>query len=120
MNTPVNFELAKLLVEKKMHIKTLSTLSYGVEEGKEPTLLPNEFIFGKMSSYNAPLILEVVMWLFEKHGIWIHSTYRDNVVGFNYSICNIKTNTVEMEAWEFNSPTKAYEAGIIYTLKKLL
>lgn len=120
MNTPVSFELAKLLAEKKVHIKTLSALYYVVEEGKETILLPNGFIYGKMSSYNAPLIAETVMWLYEKHGIGISSTYMDDVLKFGYSICSINTNTIEMEAWEFNSLKEGYEAGIEYTLKNLI
>lgn len=69
---------------------------------------------------------EVVMWLYEKHGIWIPVDLTDNSKEFYFqptihtrkdrdwndeemidqakSICNWKE-------WKFNSPTEAYEAA---------
>lgn len=95
MNTPVNFELAKLLKEKGYRI------------------LPDF-----KSSY--PTIAEVVMWLYEKHGIWISvdwTVFFKEKVWF-YSIRQ-KNQSSKLKRL-FNSPTEAYEAAITYTLTKLI
>lgn len=65
-------------------------------------------------------IMQVIMWLYEKHGIWIHIEYMDDVLLFGFSVCTIKTNTIKIEEWKFNSPTEAYSAAIEYTLKHLI
>ena len=80
MNTPVNFELAKLLKEKE----------YKREEGYSYVIVNTDILnhsvgdnyisysIGSLLKYSikektipAPTIAEVVMWLYEKHGIWI-------------------------------------------------
>jgi hypothetical protein len=94
MNTPVSFELVKLLKEKDEQFDVTSTLDY-------------------------PTISEVVMWLYEKHGIWItvtsisqeswqcHMTKKGDSLGKCY-----------LE--DFYNPTEAYEAAILYTLNNLI
>lgn len=69
---------------------------------------------------SAPTIAEVVMWLYEKHGIWIEVSYMDDVLSFGFNICTLETNTVEDEQWKFTSPTEAYSSAIEYTLKNLI
>ena len=97
MNTHVNFELAKLLKEKNFNKR--SGL-YNYNNIGELTLL---------EGLNAPTITEVVMWLYEKHGIWIE-VYYDNSKKEFYTVW-------DGEEYKFNSPTEAYEAAIEYTLK---
>lgn len=89
MTAPVKFELAKLLKEKDEIFDVTSTLDY-------------------------PTITEVVMWLYEKHGIWI-SVEQNSFIGGGKSsfISNVKRA-------EYNSPTEAYEAAIEYCLTKLI
>lgn len=87
MNKEVNFELAKLLKEKEIYIPAFHY--YENEVLKEPYLengssTDTEFrvelsdlkeYFNEWSKkISAPTIAEVVMWLYEKHGIWIEST----------------------------------------------
>lgn len=67
---------------------------------------------------SAPTIADVVMWLYEKHKIWISVS---DAGGFGYMVQFMKTDgdsTID-GLYEFNSPTEAYEAAIFYTLKKL-
>jgi hypothetical protein len=97
MNTPVSFELAKLLIQKSYDLHPDFKDSY-------------------------PTIAEVVMWLYEKHGIWIvplptptkHFVFGIYIIEKPYELVN-----GEMKK-SFNSPTEAYEAAIEHTFKNLI
>jgi hypothetical protein len=115
MNTPVSFELAKLLKEKGINIPSNRGLGVAIyEDGKiTSTCLYDGTVI------HAPTIAEVVMWLYEKHGIWItvtsisqeswqcHMTKKGDSLGKCY-----------LE--DFYNPTEAYEAAILYTLNNLI
>ena len=98
MTTPVSFELAKLLKEKGYLFEFIA-----IGDTKEVPL-------------NIPTISEVVMWLYEKYGIWISVT--KEVDGFDYVIDN-KYGLSKYQK-RFNSPKEAYEAAIDYALKNLI
>ena len=107
MNTPVKFELAKLLKEKGFDIK----IDYGLSQ-----ILNNK---------PAPTIAEVVMWLYEKHGIWI-GVQPTSIVGKFQFRTYYNNKGVMNQHWndsmskQFNSPTEAYEAAITYCLNNLI
>lgn len=158
MNTPVNFELAKLLKEKGFD--ELCIAYWQSDNSDEPTVsslnkttrlsemylhrntflslsdtlmvIPNEEDFDKDVKLNpqkykrvlwgikiaAPTIAEVIMWLYEKHELWI-------IVGFSgdetcYSMVTNKICDVRWNNKGFKSPTEAYEASIDYTLNNLI
>lgn len=102
MNTPINFELAQLLVNKNYPFEFIT-----VGEIKEVPL-------------NIPTVAEVVMWIYEKHGVWIETPFWD----FKFRIKII--NTIEgkilrgVDFEGYNSPTEAYEAVIEYVSKNLI
>ena len=117
MNTIVSFEIAKLLKEKGFEGKTKS---YN-EDGKLVNVSLSIRRFNpERIYYPAPTIAEVVMWLYEKHGIWVNVEYMDDILLFCFSVCTIKTNTNEMEQLGFNTPADAYEAAIEYCLVNLI
>ncbi len=100
MNTPVNFEIAKLLKEK------------GYTQFKAP--LPS-LIFEERYR---PTIAEAVMWLYEKHGIWISVwRYRDYAADCNddYSFKHNYSGSTT-----FKTPTEAYSSAILYILNNLV
>jgi hypothetical protein len=109
MNTPVNFKLAKLLKEKGFD--EVCQKWYSVEGGLYyQDEFDNNRGFIPVCECEAPTIAEVVMWLYEKHGIWI-SVYRvDDSTIFRHCFSNV----------DFNTPTEAYEAAIEYTLNNLI
>lgn len=151
MNTSVSFELAKLLKEKgfswecshfyckskydkKFYLTTGTEYEsdrdciwdWNLNGGKSGTLLktipyPND---KDAIYYSAPTIAEVVMWLYEKHGIWIYVdtssvrkwVYFINLVDNDYFLNSDSTECGELY---FNSPTEAYEAAIEHCLTKL-
>lgn len=103
MNTSVNPKLAKLLKENGYRILPYFKSSY-------------------------PTIADVVMWLYEEHGIWINV----NITRYGNFWCNIflkeECNDLDTKFnWEFinqledfSSPAEVYEAAIEYSLKKLM
>ena len=127
MNTPVNFELAKLLKEKGFDVPIEHY--YNAEGIWEPNpkwdrkLRRNKN--GKKENFldyedciSAPTITEAVMWLYEKHGIWVN-------IGFSgdescYLMVTNKIGEIKWNEKGFKSPTEAYEAAIEYTLKNLI
>ena len=120
MNTYVSFEIAKLLKEKEFDKRTPMVWldSLGKQHLREMhiSLLLNN------AEYNAPTIAEVVMWIYEKHGIWVEVNlplYK----GFGYTILKIIYNTTflhKISDEEFETPTEAYTAAINYCLTKLI
>lgn len=146
MNTPVSFELAKLLKEKKFglgkkdYIKLPRWYDDTGEYFENKVQLSRKFSsssnhlgadtiedfkasLGMLDNsldniYLAPTIAEVVMWLYEKHEFWI--TVKQGF-GWEYFIYETNVPYTEIDAdGTFNSPTEAYEAAIEYILKNLL
>ena len=70
MNTPVSFELAKLLKEKGFDGNYFHYWNMVNHSGEWKV---DTSIWEYTDNYiEAPTIAEVVMWLYEKHGIWIY------------------------------------------------
>ena len=129
MNTPVSLKIAKLLKEKGFD----EYCKLCVEDEDE---IPLPFDSGnKMHRnslhpyYSAPIIADVIMWLYEKHGIWIIAPTHDNNDNYFCYEINFKPShfllKVVKNKWSpkeirFNSPTKAYEAAIEYILNNLI
>lgn len=161
MNTPVNFEIAKLLKEKGFD----EFCSHAYKEFESPVLYihqdkkyNNSFkkewqnIVRKNSTmdnalikrYSAPTISEVVMWLYEKHGIWVFILPQDRssvdfrvktsifpslplfimIVKYEQDLSMIEvlnsSNSNSKMYLHFDEPTEAYESAIKYILNKLL
>jgi len=155
MNTPIVFEIAQLLKEKGFDTPTF--YYYENEKLIEPYLengssTDTEFrvdlsdlqeYFGKWSNkVSAPTIAEIVMWLYEKHGIWI--SVELCIVGsdeweYGYKVFylpkefeNAKRRAIHLATKEsfqegmssysgaWHTPTEAYKAAIEYTLKNLI
>ena len=122
MNTPVKYELAKLLKEKGFDEPTL--LCYDkcdmLASYAETVFKPKNY---NTSGYvkSAPTIAEVVMWLYEKHGVWISVNMFSE--RFIFSVSE-KVDTWGFDKLEseirYNSPTEAYEVAIEHTLNNLI
>lgn len=138
MNTPVSFEIAKLLKDKEFdencyrtynHLGTISPFPLLENMGGEPILNPLDYKWKNSlihpSVITAPTIAEVVMWLYEKRGIWI-GVQPTSVVGkFQFRIYYNNKGVMNQD-WnntmsiEYNSPTEAYSAAIEYCLTNLI
>lgn len=151
MNTSVEFPIAKLLKEKgfswecrhfyskskydkEFYLKTGTEYEsdrdciwdWNLNGGKSGMLskiipYPND---SDAIYYSAPTIAEVVMWLYEKHGIWIDVSLnqfsKPKDLQWMYSIVFTKECTYSHSSKSFNSPTEAFEAAIKYTLENLI
>lgn len=138
MNTPVSFKIANVLTEKGISFNANKRhyLNGGGEEITDAFIAEkyNYNILGRMdvaksvwatSHIPAPIIADVVMWIYEKHWIWIEAGFGYNPKGFYWLITVIKDKKSfhsETNAFQpsFNSPIEAYEAAIEYTLKHLI
>lgn len=120
MNKEVNPKIAKLLKDKYQEVTAYSYDNNGKLfycHGKNEDKISNV--------YSAPTIAEVVMWLYEKHGIFIQpfpigeegkmKFYTKLIVNDN-SWVKIKHQISTI----YNSPTEAYLAAIEYTLINLI
>ena len=113
MNTPVNFELAKLLKKKEFDGNYFHYWNMVNHSGKWKI---DTSIWEYTDDYiEAPTIAEVVMWLYEKHGVWIE--VRKGYLSDDF-VPLIKGPRVELD--RYKSPTEAYEAAIEYTLNNLI
>ena len=63
---------------------------------------------------------EVVMWLYEKHGIWIYLVPSEDNKNVFKPFFRGKSIVDQHLTKFYRSPTKAYEAGIEYSLNNLI
>lgn len=110
MNTPVSFEIAKLLKEKGFPLKNT-----GYAYNKNGELVDPCFSIWECE---APTIAEVVMWIYEKHGIWVSVNYGKGSQTWGYIIC--ENENKENRHFGFDKLNQAYEAAIEYCLNKLI
>lgn len=138
MNTPVSFEIAKLLKEKGFDNKTYKSYRISINpDRKIADAIPDKITYfpNVKESIAAPTISEVVMWLYEKHKIWIGVELTDNTRDFYFQptiwtskdrefhdegMIDQAKSICEWREWRYTSPTEAYTAAIEYTLTKLI
>ena len=126
MNLPVNFEIAKLLKEKGFDIPCregwINYLVSFTGETKMPDDESNLVIdrLGNRHLIERPTIAEVIMWLYEKHKVWISPWMAsEKSWGFHILRCS-DGHVISRNEGLKNSPTEAYEAAILYTLNNLI
>ena len=125
MNKEVNFETAKLLKEKEFdepctyyyeleyaHLYPENTIH--TWDPRFKTKFKNSYQWEKAA---APTIADVVMWLYEKHGIWIGVTKYKNHEDDDNDLCYF---TPDHGRHVYETPTEAYEARIKFTLENLI
>lgn len=123
LNKQVTFSIAKLLKEKGFD--RITNKSYRVSINPEiivgePITDENTYFPNVKESYSAPTIADVVMWLYEKYGIWIYTRPFSSGYFHGYIVDNSGEMKEAINTINFNSPTEAYEAAIEYTLKNLI
>jgi hypothetical protein len=151
MNKEVSFPIAKLLKEKNIKIDTEEVLFYRDEVNNiEEHQIKNRDVIYRAdfnyivdeNEYQTYTIGEVVMWLYEKQGVWISVElcivgsdeweYGYKVVYLPKEFENAKRRAIYLATKEsfqegmssysgaWHTPTEAYEAAIEYTLNNLL
>ena len=119
MNIPVRFPIAKLLKEKWFKEKCKEYFTDGtLSISDEPKEVFMEAVkHNKVISCLAPTIADVVMWFYEKHGIWISVNATEDLKSFWYEIRGV--GRIWFTGKNCNSPTEAYEAAIEYAFPML-
>ena len=128
MKTPVKFPIAKMLKEKGFDERLNYYYdSFGDIGSSKVKVNWNE---SEELLCSAPTIAEVVMWLYEKHGIWINTWSDSNLnssipttIKWFYVInCDLVSSYNKEGKIDrlYNSPTEAYEAAIEYVLTNLI
>lgn len=120
MSPLVKFEIAKLLKERgfdepcRFVHDTWDNIKDWLEggDGEHRNSHKNGSVY-----YSAPTIAEVVMWLYEKHGIWIACNISPDFETFS---CYVVNKKIGYDTEEFNSPTEAYSQAIEYVIKNLI
>ena len=126
LNKNVDFSTAKLLKEKRYDEKTNSayvdTTPFSESENDLVEYAYSQNHNEKEHRTSAPTIAEVVMWLYEKHGIWIYIMQSTARLDFRCFTQRLKIlGEVDFQNDEkYSSPTEAYEAAIKYTLENLI
>src|SRR5574343_935867 len=121
MNTVISFEVAKLLKEKEFdEVTDLIYMTNHTSEVLFENINGLKHLDGNNPFVSAPTIAEVVMWLYEKHGIWIDVVLSRNEKQFTFMIQSLSFDANKFLNEYFNSPTEAYEAAIEYTLNNLI
>jgi hypothetical protein len=140
MNTPVSFEIAKLLKEKEFNENcsdyytqtgNLNSDGWGdiIYEQGFGSGEPDRMLRFNYSDFNknqketcflCPTIAEVVMWLYEKHEYWCYVYTNGKIwhpcIQHKFGDMAVLSGKIG----ESNSPTEAYEAAIEYTLNNLI
>lgn len=122
MNTPVSFPLAKLLKEKGFQQEERP--SYLLVDFSQTNVFktnPENIGIGDLIGYyvpnktvNAPTISDVVMWLYEKYGVWISVDPENDTDTWFHTITHGKSTTV---FGNYSTLTEAYEKGIEHILR---
>lgn len=126
MNTLINFELARVLKEKGFNTSVEKYYHKQDPDGKsyvvslKSGIKENRNFHSYAWRYSAPTISEVVMWLYEKHKIWICVSVEPESGIFYFSVDKDKGSIFYDKGGDYYLPTEAYEAGIEYTLKNLI
>lgn len=123
MTTAVKFEIAMLLKEKEFSYT--GKCYYENEIWLVDTLA--KFPHGTLKMdicFPAPTIAEVVMWLYDKHSIWVECLHRGDMGDFTFKASKLKNGWRKEPHYihesGFNTPTEAYDAAIEYCLTNLI
>ena len=117
MTEPVNSKIAKLLKEKKfnepclLYWKDLNLEGHRFKDWNNETIGDSPMHKRNAGYYSAPTIAQVVMWLYEKYGIWI-SVDPEN--GTDTWFFTISYNNSETIFGNYSTPTEAYSAALDY------
>lgn len=131
MKTHVNFEIAKLLKEKGFE-GTKSPLWYYKDgtlhktstNGYKGLKCWNTWEATQGVRWDAPTVAEVVIWLYQKHGIWVYTKPvldEDGEWIFKGYVKHLNDfKAKEYQTKLLREPTESYEAAITYVLENLI
>jgi hypothetical protein len=134
MNKPVSYSMAKLLDSKEVRFENWQGKIF--VDGEEQPHMASWYV-GAKEILIRPTIADVVMWLYEKHGIWIYSYPVQPLVlddeEYPKTVWVVKCLSMNQIMFEkfidaknclainhHASPTDAYESAFEYALNNLI
>ena len=121
MTHPISFELAKSLKEKGFKDECRGYWGYDSYFKERNVTYPRtKFSQWYRNEILAPTIAEVVMWLYDKHGIWIYLLPSEDNKDVFKPFFRGKIIVDQHLTKFYRSPTEAYEAGIKHVLENLI
>ena len=119
MNKEVTYPVAKLLREKGYD------LPCGYFYGEDGELIQAAYFRNhneaSVTVWSAPTIADAVMWLYEKHKIWVNAPFDDGCLLFYYVVntrCDkLYANRFTNLQTRFKTPDEAYNAAIEFALQ---
>jgi hypothetical protein len=129
MNKPVTLELAKLLKSKNIYFKGTSVFFYETVSTDSGVFVPDLNIEILEGDYTEdlcfPTIADVIMWLYDKHDIWIfierNGWFWTIEMSDNKTIHQEDLPLTEWSIWNgFKEPVAAYQSAIKYCLNNLI
>lgn len=117
MNTPVSFEVAKIVLNKGFD-KECNQYWNLIEYGEE-WIVEDRINMDSVDFMYAPTISDMVMWLYEKYGIWI-SVYMLDKGEFHWETEFNSEDIGSRYPNYYKTPAEAYEAAIDYVLNNLI
>lgn len=125
MNKPIKYSLAKLLKEKRFDIAVeyyfdISNVFTSNKQSLSEVYKQNwnnkysDRKCTKKEFVSAPTIADVVMWLLEKHRIWIEVSFHKEEATFQWKINDSPGRFKEI------TPERAYETAIEHVLNNLI
>lgn len=128
----VSIKLAKLLKEKGFDQKCGSYYDT-VSKSRIKDTPPSNYN-GTREAVSIPSIVDVVMWLLEKHEIWIVADLLLDYKRWDFKVVNLKNSNSSIEWYveqlqiplediiknSFETPKEAYQAAIYHVLKNMI
>lgn len=115
MNKPVKYSLAKLLKEKGFNQDDCKDYwEEGLNSDTPDKIELNGYGEASTNFWAAPTIADVVMWLLEKHRIWIAVSFNKEEGTFQWKING------ELGRFKEITPVRAYETAIEHVLNELI
>lgn len=117
MNTLVTYPIAKLLKEKGFNLHVNHYFENNGKREVQQNLYKADYNHSTSVglTHSRPAISDVVVWLYEKHNIWIWSE-RFSTMFRPYAEELGNERFGKWEGHKYNSPTEAYLAAIEYII----
>lgn len=116
MNEPVNLDIARLLNQKGFNESCDDYWQEGLRSSTPDEWKLNYYAEAATDSIKALTIIQIVMWIYKTHNIWISVTQKVERDSFFWSILTPNSDIPTYSVNNINDPEFAYKEAILYIL----
>lgn len=120
MLEPVSLDIARILKQKGFNETCDDYWEEGLNSSTPDKWKLNYYEEAATDSIKAPTLLQTVMWLYKTHNIWIGVNQKVVMDRFYWNIVIDPNMSPIVSTNEINSPEKAYQEAILFTLCHLI